>query len=328
MRIVPLRLYPAFPATFGWALFTILAITTITSAQADLGSSPPVSPLLASPMRMPSHALFPLLGLPRVQVPSAAAVSPTMPAQRPAGSGMWMTMPRPMPQMPLDPNQSGALPRPALRMRQAGGASPGQECRRAIANAERMAGIPDHLLAAIAHVESGRRDPQTGVVDPWPWSINVEGTDHIYDTEAEVIAAVRTFQSEGRRSIDVGCLQVNLMYHPDAFTSLEQAFDPRANAEYAAKFLTELYRQTGTWPHATANYHSASPDLGGDYARKVMAVLPEEQQGAPSPGPMTISPAPTMSTANVIPMPGIGARMVTGRSLDSYRNNPIRLARR
>jgi soluble lytic murein transglycosylase-like protein len=247
---------------------------------------------------------------------------------------------------------------------QAGGAqagwpgtgSPGQQCRRAIANAERLAGIPQHLLAAIARVESGRRDPQTGVVDPWPWSINVEGIDHIYETKDAAISAVRSFQSEGHRSIDVGCMQVNLLYHPDAFTSLEQAFDPRSNAEYGARFLTELYRQTGTWEHATANYHSATPELGDPYQRKVMAALPEEQR-TPTPGgfsggvarmasltmnpPSSLTPVSmpsppggsAMGLSHVLPMPGLGtgaagAGSVIGRGLDSYRARPITLARR
>jgi hypothetical protein len=152
---------------------------------------------------------------------------------------------------------------------------PGLQCRQAIRAAERAAGLPDQLMAAIGHVESGRPDAQ-GVINPWPWTINVEGEGHIYDSKAEAIAAVRAYQARGVRSIDVGCMQVNLMFHPDAFASLEQAFDPTANAVYAARFLNELYAQTHSWPQATAFYHSATPELGADYQRKVAAVLPDE----------------------------------------------------
>ena len=52
--------------------------------------------------------------------------------------------------------------------------------------------------------------------------------------------AVRKLQRRGVRNIDVGCMQVNLRYHPKAFKSLGQAFDPRANAAYAAGFLRKL----------------------------------------------------------------------------------------
>ena len=161
--------------------------------------------------------------------------------------------------------------------------TPGQQCRQAIRAAEQAAGIPSQLMAAIGRVESGRRDAR-GQVDPWPWSINVEGVDHIYETRAEAIAAVRGFQAAGHKSIDVGCMQVNLMFHPTAFASVEQAFEPTANATYAARYLKELFAQTGSWAKATANYHSATPELGTPYQQKVAAVLPEEQKRLASVG--------------------------------------------
>jgi hypothetical protein len=155
---------------------------------------------------------------------------------------------------------------------------PGLLCRAAIAAAERANAVPPHLMAAIGRIESGRRDPATGLSHPWPWTVNAEGEGFFYDTKAQAVAAVRDMRARGMRSIDVGCMQINLMHHPDAFASLEEAFDPARNAAYAARFLTQLYAQTGTWPKATAMYHSATPDIGADYQRRVMAVLPEEQQ--------------------------------------------------
>jgi hypothetical protein len=152
---------------------------------------------------------------------------------------------------------------------------PGLQCRQAIRSAERAAGLPDQLMAAIGHVESGRPDAQ-GVVHPWPWTINAEGEGHMFESKAEAIAAVQALQARGVQSIDVGCMQVNLMFHPNAFGSLDQAFDPVANANYAARFLTELYGQTHDWTQATAFYHSATPELGAEYQRKVAAVLPVE----------------------------------------------------
>jgi soluble lytic murein transglycosylase-like protein len=73
------------------------------------------------------------------------------------------------------------------------------------------------------------------------------------------------------QSIDVGCMQVNLMYHPHAFASLEDAFDPRTNAEYAARFLNELYAADRDWAHAIAAYHSETPALGEAYRVLVLA---------------------------------------------------------
>src|ERR1700722_10873312 len=121
--------------------------------------------------------------------------------------------------------------------------SPGTLCRPAIAAAEQASAIPPQLLAAIGRVESGRRDPASGVMAPWPWTINAEGQGSFFDTKAQVIAAVQALQARGVQSIDVGCMQVNMMHHPHAFANLDQAFDPTANAAYAARFLNDLHTQ-------------------------------------------------------------------------------------
>ena len=75
-------------------------------------------------------------------------------------------------------------------------------------------------------------------------------------------------QAKGIRSIDVGCMQVNLMHHPNAFASLDQAFDPVSNTAFAARFLNELYRRTRSWPKSIAAYHSDTPHIAEDYQRR------------------------------------------------------------
>jgi hypothetical protein len=222
------------------------------------------------------------------------------------------------------------------------GSAQGLRCRSAIGAAERNSGIPPHLLAAISRVESGRRDPVTGASHPWPWTVNAEGQGSYYDSRAEAVAAVRAMQARGVRSIDVGCMQVNLMHHPDAFASLDVAFDPPANAAYAAKFLKDLFGQSGDWPKAAALYHSATPDLGADYQRKVLAVWPEETRLAATfaASPLAQAWGATMTAAtsvhgmrlqmpgrsegpHVIMLPTIGGAPPPGRSLDAYRASPI-----
>jgi hypothetical protein len=71
------------------------------------------------------------------------------------------------------------------------GGPQGLLCRQGIDSAERGSGIPQHLLAAIARVESGRRHPVTGDWHPWPWTVNAEGQGFFYDSKAEAVAAVR-----------------------------------------------------------------------------------------------------------------------------------------
>jgi Transglycosylase SLT domain len=227
------------------------------------------------------------------------------------------------------------------------GGPQGLLCRQGIGAPERGSGIPPHLLSAISRVESGRRDPVTGDWHPWPWTVNAEGQGAFYDTKAEAVAAVRGLLARGVRSIDVGCMQVNLMHHPDAFPSLDVAFDPQANAAYAARFLKELYAQKGDWTRATAAYHSATPDIGADYQRKVLAVLPEESHlasnalGSPlaqawgatmSAGPLGFTRVLRFQSPGAIDgprlmmLPTVAGATPPGRNLDAYRAAPIRLA--
>ena len=228
---------------------------------------------------------------------------------------------------------------------------PGAQCRAAIAQAERTGGIPPQLLAAIGRVESGRRDPASGGFSPWPWTVNAEGQGYFFDSKAEAVAAVRKMRADGTRSIDVGCMQVNLMHHPNAFASLEAAFDPMQNAAYAAKFLNELHAQTADWPKATALYHSANPDLGEPYQRKVLAAWPDEKRLAGQSPPNNFAfgsgaanAAFGSSGAMIAPVRRIasasgdiagasstaagGAGTGPGRSLDAYRAAPITMISR
>ncbi|MSP01994.1 MAG: lytic transglycosylase domain-containing protein [Acetobacteraceae bacterium] len=238
--------------------------------------------------------------------------------------------------------------------------APGEQCRTAIAIAERGHGIPPQLLAAIGRVESGRRDPASGVWGAWPWTINAEGQGAYFNTRAEAIAAVEALRARGVRSIDVGCMQVNLMHHPAAFPNLDRAFEPAVNADYAARFLVRLFGQTGDWTKATARYHSANPAQGEPYAGKVASFWPEEQRKAGSmpppipPGRVSafagpIPPFPTPRPRRVLPLHGMFAGAAPpppsaipsqpiqsfaggipapnpGRGLDFYRATPIRFA--
>ena len=120
---------------------------------------------------------------------------------------------------------------------------PNQLCRQAIAAAERAHGIPANLLAAIARVESGRRDEVTGTFNPWPWTINMDGQGSFYDNKAQAFAAATAMRPRATRSIDVGCMQISLVFHPDAFASLMQAFDPPSNADYGARYLGAAFRE-------------------------------------------------------------------------------------
>jgi hypothetical protein len=150
-------------------------------------------------------------------------------------------------------------------------ADPATLCETAVTSAEYAHRLPPRLLGAISLTESGRVDPDSGRIRPWPWTINAEGEGQFFATREAAIAAVTALQARGVRSIDVGCLQVNLLNHPEAFASLEAAFDPRDNADYAARFLNSLYDASKDWKSAVAAYHSETPALGDAYRVLVMA---------------------------------------------------------
>jgi hypothetical protein len=144
-------------------------------------------------------------------------------------------------------------------------------CEAAGAEAERAWQLPPGLLAAIGRIESGRYDPAAGKVAAWPWTINAAGQGRYFDSADNAVAAVRDLQMRGVRLIDVGCFQIDLYYHPGAFATLEDGFDARRNANYAARFLSELYGRTGSWEAAVGAYHSAVPEEGGPYRNRVIA---------------------------------------------------------
>lgn len=154
---------------------------------------------------------------------------------------------------------------------------PATQCEQAIRSAAQVSAIPTELMSAIALVESGRPDAASGAVHPWPWTINAEGKGFFFNSKLEAIEAVRTLQAQGVRSIDVGCMQVNLMHHPNAFATLDEAFEPAPNARYAGRFLSELSRRSANWLTAAGLYHSATPDLAADYIKRVAAVLQGSQ---------------------------------------------------
>jgi hypothetical protein len=147
----------------------------------------------------------------------------------------------------------------------------GAACSAAGHEAEQQGALPQNLLVSIGMVESGRADPLTGRVMPWPWTVNADGQGEYFPTKEAAEAFVRFAEASGAHDVDVGCFQISLQNHPDAFATLDDAFDPEENAAYAARYLNQLKSQTGSWNTAIADYHSALPDLGLPYQRQVLA---------------------------------------------------------
>jgi hypothetical protein len=167
-------------------------------------------------------------------------------------------------------------------------AAPGGLCAMAAQAAEQRYGLPTGLLFAIGQVESGRPDAATHQRQPWPWTVQSMGQSYYFASKAAAVAWVQAAQAKGDASIDTGCLQVNLMYHPHAFQTVDVAFDPAANADYAARFLLSLHASTGDWRQAVGFYHSQTLALAVPYRQRVEDALNDRLPG----GDVAMAPPP------------------------------------
>ena len=150
-------------------------------------------------------------------------------------------------------------------------------CDAAAQRASAATGVPLKILMAITRVETGR-DSGRGL-QPWPWAINRAGDGTWYDTADQAIAAATDALAEGARNFDVGCFQVNHRWHGEAFPSLEAMFDPDTNADYAARFLVQLFADKGNWADAVSAYHSNTEEYATAYLARIKDVVNAELGG-------------------------------------------------
>ncbi len=149
-------------------------------------------------------------------------------------------------------------------------------CTTALRRSEQRYHLPSSLLLSIARAESGRPISSPSDIRPWPWTIDADGNGLFFDSKIAAIGWMRN-QASHYSFVDVGCMQVDLHYHPGAFASVDDAFDPETNADYAARLLVALHNGEagGSWDVAVGLYHSHSALLAAEYRDRV-AVLGSE----------------------------------------------------
>lgn len=133
------------------------------------------------------------------------------------------------------------------------------DCERSIRSAERKYNLPPYLLAAIALTESGKNGK------PSPVAMNIGGRSYYASDTAEMQEVVARNGGQGA-SIDVGCVQINLRWHAGRFKDWRSLLIPSYNAEYAALYLSELFREYGSWNAAVGAYHSRTKWRSANYA--------------------------------------------------------------
>lgn len=173
---------------------------------------------------------------------------------------------------------------------------PAAMCDAAAAQVAAETDVPLDVLRAITRTETGRS--RNGTVEPWPWTVNMEGKGVWFDTEDPAQAYVDRHFSRGARSFDVGCFQINYKWHGRAFESVEAMFDPLTNARYAARFLAELFAETGDWSAAAGAYHSRTPK----YAKRYRARFDRLRRNLDPPVQLAATPVPSA------PRPFLAAR--------------------
>ncbi len=144
-------------------------------------------------------------------------------------------------------------------------------CEDASEYAASRVGVPLQIMRALTRTETGRR--LDGQFLPWPWTVNMEGEGKWFATMHEALNYAISNYETGARSFDVGCFQVNFKWHGEAFSSIEEMFDPYQNALYAARFLASLYQELGSWTAAAGAYHSRTPELAEKYETRFSDIL-------------------------------------------------------
>jgi soluble lytic murein transglycosylase-like protein len=145
-------------------------------------------------------------------------------------------------------------------------ASSNNICEREMVAAAADEGIPLGVLYAVGLTETGRKGQLQ------PYALNVEGRSVLAASRDEALKEFRQARNEGKKLIDLGCMQINHHYHGKEFRSVADMLEPRGNVQYAARFLRELKAREGSWAMAVARYH-AGPNNDPAQKRYICAVI-------------------------------------------------------
>jgi len=136
--------------------------------------------------------------------------------------------------------------------------------------------IPPMLLYAIACQEATRR----GYAHPWPWTANIAGKAHYFDSRTALHDALKEVLDKGHKNFDVGLMEINWGYNARYFDGdLWVATDPYQNIDAGAQHLRSLKDKHGTFEVAVGIYHAGEPNTlkrrqrGSNYRERVRSWL-------------------------------------------------------
>ena len=99
-------------------------------------------------------------------------------------------------------------------------------------------GLDPILLYSVSLRESGFSPAsKRSFQQPWPWAICYEGGSFFAKNKKEAEHKLRELKNSGYTSIDVGLMQINLLWHKDKIAPNTDIFDPLTNLRIGAKIL-------------------------------------------------------------------------------------------
>ena len=122
--------------------------------------------------------------------------------------------------------------------------SPRAACLAATRRAERIHGLPEGLLTAVALAESGLH----------AYALNLGGRAHFPASRQDAQALLAA--APGRASVMAGCVQVNARVHA---RNSDWPLDPQMAADWAGGMMARWAREQGSWAEALRRWHGGSP---------------------------------------------------------------------
>lgn len=125
-------------------------------------------------------------------------------------------------------------------------------CEQQLARASQEEQVPLPVLYAVGLTESGNKGRLH------PYALNIEGKTVFPKSKQDALRQFADARKQGKKLIDLGCMQVNHHFHGSNFSGPDEMLVPDKNVTYAARFLKELRQEHGSWTMAVARYHASA----------------------------------------------------------------------
>lgn len=125
-------------------------------------------------------------------------------------------------------------------------------CERQLARASQEEQVPLPVLYAVGLTESGNKGRLH------PYALNIEGKTVFAKSKQDALREFANARKQGKKLIDLGCMQVNHHFHGENFSGPAEMLVPDKNVTYAARFLKQLRQEHGSWTMAVARYHASA----------------------------------------------------------------------